>query len=374
MIEQSAVISGVGRSDIGRRLQRDPWSLTIDAALAAIADAGLSPEDIDGLSTYPGATGSSPGITGAGVDDVRSLLGLKLRWYTGGGEVPGQLGSIVNAVLAVAGGLANHVLCFRTVWESSAQTQMGGRSEVMRSVVVRDRNQWTEPYGAAYSTYGALAMQRYMYESGATRAQLGQIAVTARANAVDNPAAAYRTPMSIADYLDARMISDPLCIYDCDVPIDGSIAFIVSRADGDAIDKTRSVTIRAIGSASGFDECAAMMWSRTSLAPADVKLAELYDGFSILAIRWMEALGLCAQHGAGRFIEGGDNIAIDGKLPLNSGGGQLSGGRMHGYGGLFHACLQLRGIAEGRQIIPHPDVAVVSSGTETFTSSLLLSL
>ena len=155
--ESSAVICGLGSSEIGRRLHRDPLGLTADAALAAIADAGLTPDDIDGVSTYPGAIGSTPGISGAGVDDVRALLGLKLRWYTGGGELPGQLGSIVNAVLAVATGLATHVLCFRTVWESTAQTQAGSRSSIVAQSG-RESLQWGKPYGAGYPTYGALAM------------------------------------------------------------------------------------------------------------------------------------------------------------------------------------------------------------------------
>ncbi|MER5181613.1 thiolase family protein [Streptomyces sp. NPDC002896] len=371
-VETQAVITGIGSSRIGRRLHRDPWTLTSDAALAAIADAGLEPADIDGLSTYPGATGSTPGITGAGVDDVRALLGLRLRWHTGGGEVPGQLGSIANAVLAVGAGLAEHVLCFRTVWESTAQERLGGRSETMRSSTARERNQWTAPYGAGYPTYGGLAMQRYLHESGSTREQLAQIAVTARAHAAHNPSAVYRDPMTLEEYLAARMISDPLCIYDCDVPVDGSIAVVVSRAGSHTDDPLRAVTIQAMGTASGFDACADMMWSRTDLAPADVDVAELYDGFSILAVRWLEALGLCPRLEGGRFIEGGKRIALDGELPLNTGGGQLSGGRLHGYGALYEACLQLRGVAEDRQVHPRPQVAVVSSGAENFTSSLLL--
>lgn len=373
MMEDKVLISGVGASDAGRRLGRDPWSLTADAALAAIADAGLTPDQIDGIATYPGAVGSTPGITGAGVEDVRALLGLKTRWHTGGSELPGQLGSVVNAALAVAGGLADHVLCFRTVWESSAQEQLGGRSATMRSGVVREMNQWTEPYGGGYSTYGALQIQRYMYESGATREQLGQIAVVARANAALNPRAAYRTPMSLDDYLGARMISDPLCLYDCDVPVDGSVAFVISRADSNDIDRGRAVKIEAIGSAAGFDASAAMMWSRTSLTPADVRLAEIYDGFSILAVLWLEALGLCPKHKAAAFIEGGERIARTGELPMNTGGGQLSGGRLHGYGQLHQACLQLRGEADARQVAPRPPVAVVSSGAATFTSCMLLS-
>jgi len=374
MIEKQAVISGVGASEMGRRLHKDPWMLTADASLAAIADAGLSVDDIDGISTYPGAVGSTPGITGAGVEDVRALLGLKTRWHTGGSELPGQLGSVINAIMAVGSGLANHVLCFRTVWESTAQEQIGSRSATLRSGVVREMNQWIEPYGGGYPTYGAMQMQRYMHESGATREQLGQIAVTARAHAALNPQAAYRTPMSLDDYLGAKMISDPLCLYDCDVPIDGSIAFVVSRADSPAIARSRAVTIEALGSAAGVDAAAAMMWSRTDLKPSDVRLAELYDGFSILTVLWMEALGLCPKNEGGAFIEGGRRITLTGELPLNTGGGQLSGGRMHGYGHLHQAVLQLRGLGEARQVTPRPEVAVVSSGTAYFSSCMLLSL
>jgi acetyl-CoA acetyltransferase len=374
VIEDSAVISGIGTSRIGRRLHLDPWCLTVDAALAAIADAGLEVADIDGVSTYPGATGSTPGITGAGVDDVRSLLGLRLRWHTGGSEVPGQLGSVVNAVLAVGCGLADHVLCFRTVWESTAQAQLGGRSTTMQAGIGRERDQWTAPYGAGYSTYGGLLTQRYLHDSGATRDQLGQIAVVARANAARNPTAPYREPLSLDDYLAGRMISDPLCIYDCDVPIDGSIAAVISRADSTTVDRRRAITIQAMGSASGFEASADMLWSRTALQPADVDVAELYDGFSILAVRWLEALRLCPHHEAGPFIEGGQRISLTGDLPLSTGGGQLSGGRLHGYGGFYEACLQLRGAAAERQVDPRPEVAVVSSGAEQFTSCLLLAI
>jgi acetyl-CoA acetyltransferase len=372
--ESAAVITGIGTSAIGRRLGVDPWRLTADAALAAIADAGLTPADIDGVSTYPGEIGSTPGITGAGADDVRVLLGLRPRWYTGARELPGQLGAVVNAVLAVAGGLADHVLCFRTVWESTAQTQLGGRSETVAASLAHERTQWTAPYGAGYATYGGLQAQRYLHDTGSTRAHLGQVAVTARAHASRNPQAVYRTPLTLDDYLGARMISDPLCIYDCDVPVDGAVAFVISRAGGLADTPGRSVALEAIGSAPGFDAAADMLWSRTELKPSDVDIAQLYDGFSVLALRWLEALRLCPRGDGGRFVEGGHRIALDGELPLNTNGGQLSAGRLHGFGGLYEACLQLRGAADGRQVTPHPHVAVVSSGAEAFTSALLLTL
>lgn len=369
--ESAAVISGIGSSAIGRRLGRDPLLLTADAALAAMADAGLGADDIDGVSTYPGAVGSTPGITGAGVDDVRALLGLDLRWHTGGGELPGQLGSVVNAVLAVATGLATHVLCFRTVWESTAQATAGDRSSVVARSS-RESLQWGVPYGAGYPTYGALAMQRYMSDTGATREQFAQLAVVSRANAAGNPGAVYREPMTVDDYLGARMISDPLCMFDCDVPVDGAVAAIVSRADSPAVDRRRAVRVEAMGSASGLEASAAMLWSRTDLTPADVDVAEVYDGFTIYAARWLEALGLTPPGETGRFIEGGKRISLDGELPISTGGGQLSGGRLHGYGALIEACVQLRGLGGARQVPAAPGVAVVSSGAESFTSCLLL--
>ena len=143
--EDRVVISGIGLSDVGRRLQRDPWALTAQAALRAIADAGLSPDDIDGVSTYPGGVYPSPGLSGAGLWDVRRMLGLDLRWLSGGSEVAGQIGSVINAAVAVGSGIVDHVLCFRSVWESTHQMGMGRAAAVMgqrrRSTTTRHRVQ-----------------------------------------------------------------------------------------------------------------------------------------------------------------------------------------------------------------------------------------
>jgi acetyl-CoA acetyltransferase len=383
-VEDLAVIAGAGASRIGRRLHEDPWKLTAVAALAAITDAGLTPADIDGVSTYPGAFWSTPGITGAGVDDVRAMLGLKLRWHAGGGEMAGQLGSVVNAIMAVGSGLATHVLCFRTVWESTAQEGYGSRSATLLSGggggggsasqpvrFGRELQQWTVPFGIGYPGHAGLEMQRYLAVSGATREQFAQVAVVARRYAAGNPDAVYRSPMSVEDYLGARMISDPACIYDCDVPVDGSVAVVVSRA-GSAAAGSRAVRVAALGSASGPQEAARMMWSRTGLKPRDVDVAQLYDGFSVLVLQWLEALGFCGRHEGAAFVEGGMRIGPGGDLPLNTNGGQLSAGRLHGYGGLLEACVQLRGEAGPRQLPRQPEVAVVSSGTASFTSCLLL--
>ena len=114
------MLSGVGRSALGRRLMVDPLSFTVDACLAAVADAGLTLDDIDGLSTYPGYAGM--GMSEGGVTAVEEALRLRPTWHNGGGELPGPGGSVIAAMLAVASGLCRHVLCFRTVWESTYAT------------------------------------------------------------------------------------------------------------------------------------------------------------------------------------------------------------------------------------------------------------
>ena len=182
----------------------------------------------------------------------------------------------------------------------------------------------------------------------------------------------YRTPLTVDDYLEARMISDPLCMFDCDVPVDGAVAFVVSRVGSANIEPAKAIGFEAVGSAPGIEASADMLWSRTDLAPSDVKLAEIYDGFTIHAVEWLEGLRLTPRGETGPFIEGGKRIARDGELPISTGGGQLSAGRLHGYGALLEACLQMRGLGGERQVPGNPDVAAVSSGAVAFTSCLLL--
>lgn len=401
MGERDAVISGIGQSDVGRRLHRDPLDLTLDACLDAIADAGLTREDIDGIATYPGAMETPPGFSGAGVGDVQDALRLELDWYAGGVESPGQLGSVINACMAVSFGLANHVLCFRTVWEGSAQGA-GGRSAVMPGMSggaggtlprVGGFMQWTLPYAApSAANWIAMMAARHFHAFGTTREQLAWIALNARRNAQLNPKAIYRDPMTLDDYLKVRMVSWPLCLYDCDVPSDGSTAVIVSRADASADLRKPPIQVEAVGAAmhgrpswDQFDDlttmalrdASAQMWTRTTLKPADVDLAELYDGFSFIALCWLEALGFCAKGEGGAFIDGGARIARDGLIPLNTQGGQLSSGRLHGYGFLHEACAQLWGEAGERQVVRpggrRPEIAVAAAGGGPIGGCILLS-
>jgi acetyl-CoA acetyltransferase len=394
--ERRAVISGAGQSDVGRRLFRDPLELTLDACLAAIEDAGLTTADIDGIATYPGGLDSPAGFSGAGVTDVHDALRLELDWWSGGLERPSQLGAVIDACLAVSTGLAKHVLCFRSVYEGSAQGS-GGRAAVMPGGGSSGGSggyraggfmEWTLPFSApSAAIWIAMFAQRHFHEYGTTREQLAQIALNARKNAALNPKGIYRDPMTMDDYLGARMISSPFCLYDCDVPCDGGTAVIVSRIDTIPDLRKPAIQVEAMGTAlrgrpswDQFDDLSTMavrdagpqLWSRTDLEPSDVQLAEMYDGFSFITMCWLEAMGFCGKGESGPFVEGGQNIALDGVLPLNTNGGQLSSGRLHGFGFIHEAVTQLWGEAGDRQVPNDPEVGVACAGGGPMAGALLL--
>jgi acetyl-CoA acetyltransferase/uncharacterized OB-fold protein len=380
--EHRAVLSGVGRSALGRRLMVNPLSLTMDACLEAVSDAGLELSDIDGLSTYPGAVGM--GMSEGGVAAVEEALRIHPTWINGGGDIPGPGGAVIAAMLAVASGLCRHVLCFRTVWESTYATLGlrpggGGRSS--------GDQQWRAPFGAlsAANWIGANANQ-YLRRYGADREMLGLIAINGRRNAARNPAAIYREPMTMDDYMAARLITTPFGLYDCDVPCDGSIAVVVSDASVAADLPHPAIRVEAVGTQIlervSWDQGtithepqvlgqAAHLWTRTELRPADVDLALVYDGFTFNAISWIEALGFCPLGEAQDWLDGGKRIALDGELPVNPHGGQLSEGRTHGFGFLYEAIQQLRHQAGERQVA-QARTAVVTTGGGTPSGVLLL--
>ncbi|MEV7389062.1 OB-fold domain-containing protein [Streptomyces sp. NPDC091215] len=382
--EEHAVISGAGASRIGRRLMVPPLQLTVEACEKAVADAGLTLHDIDGLSTYPGG-GAYGGFAEGGVTALESALGIHPVWHNGAGETFGPGGSLIAAMLAVAGGLARHVLCFRTVWESTyAELLKQGR---IRAAQPAGPEGWFKPFGAV-SPAMMLAMnaQRHMHRYGTTRETLGWIALNQRANAARHPDAIYRDPLTMDDYLSARTVTTPFGLYDCDVPCDAATAVVVSAVETAPDLPGPPVRFEAVGTQilerPEWDQStlthepqvlgqAAHLWTRTDLRPADVDVALLYDGFTFNCLSWIEALGFCGIGEARDFLDGGKNIARDGVLPLNPHGGQLSHGRTHGMGLLHEAVLQLRGEAGDRQVAG-ARTAVVSSGGLTPSGVLLL--
>ncbi|MFF7884569.1 thiolase C-terminal domain-containing protein [Streptomyces sp. NPDC020794] len=382
--EDKVAISGIGMSEIGRRLMVPPLSLTVRACERAVADAGLTLDDIDGLATYPGA-GAYGGFAEGGITALEDALGIRPTWYNGGAETFGPGGSLIAAMLAIAGGLARHVLCFRTVWEAS-YGELIRRGRITQEAGRRVTG-WQKPFGAVSAAHTlAQNAQRHFHRYGTSRETLGWIALNQRANAALNPTAIYRDPMTMDDYLSARTVTTPFGLYDCDVPCDGSVAVIVSAVDAARDLAKPPVLVEAVGTQImerlAWDQSSlthepqvlgqsAHLWTRTSLRPSDVDVAQLYDGFTFNCLSWIEGLGFCGIGEAKDFLDGGKNIARDGLLPLNTHGGQLSHGRTHGLGLVHEAVTQVRGEAGARQV-DGARVAVTSTGGLTPSGVILL--
>jgi acetyl-CoA acetyltransferase len=383
VLQGDAYITGVGQSEIGVKLKRHPMLLTLDAIREALAEAGLTIGQIDGVSTYPGRSAAFLGFSPVGADELIDALGIRATWYAGGMEITSQLGAVVAAAMAVRQGQARHVICFRTVYEAAALARPEEYPPLRRETV-DGQSQWFAPFNAFSAVnWTAQYAMRHVARYGLTREQLAQIALTDRAHAALNPRALVRKPLTMDEYLSARMISSPLCLYDCDRFTDASTVLIVSA--GSAIDEVKCVPIRIDAMAGtverlSWDQAEWMacyptgvdLWKRTDYKPKDVDTAQLYDGFSFQAVAWLEALGFCAVGEGGRFIEGGSRIALDGELPLNTFGGQIGAGRLHGFGFAHEAVVQLRGNGGARQIPGDPRVAVCTSGGGPLATALLL--
>lgn len=383
--EKQAIISGIGISRIGRKTGISGLELSLESTRAAIVDAGLTVDDLDGIASF----GDTP------MRQVREGLGMDKPDYLGGGfDTAGLLSPVTGAAVSVGSRRVRHVLVYRTV------QMMGGAFDAGTEEVEDEGPNMEDtmlgimgdlgPLLAhhAYSAVNWLALhcRRHMHLYGTTKEQLGWLAINSRRHAALNPLATFQDPMTMDDYLGARTISSPLGLLDCDVPVDGSIAFVISHEDHAPDCPHPPVRFESLGGSPGTGawvdrpdypkmasaDAAAELWSRTDLTASDLDIAQLYDGFTYLTFAWLEALGICGDGEAGPYVEGAARIALDGELPLNTYGGQLSAGRMHGYWVLHEACLQLRGLAGDRQVSGDPEVAVVAAGGGPIAGCMLL--
>ena len=230
--------------------------------------------------------------------------------------------------------------------------------------------------------------QRHFHEYGTTREQLAQIALNARKNAALNPKAIYRDPMTMDDYLAARMISTPFCLYDCDVPCDGGTAVIVSRVDTAPDLRKPPIQVEAVGTAlhgrpswDQFDDLTTManrdagaqLWTRTDLKPSDVQLAEMYDGFSLHHDVVARGAGLLRRRGSrARSSRAASASRATACSRSTRTAASSRPGRLHGYGFLHEACVQLWGEAGDRQVPGDPEVGVACAGGGPLAGALLL--
>ena len=391
--EDRVAITGIGMSPIGRRLMLPPLKLAVTAAKAAIADAGLGHVRHRRALDLPRRQAGAGGFSEGGISALEDALGIRPTWYNGGSETFGPAGSVIAAMLAVAAGLARHVLCFRTVWQATYAAQQRGQKPLGRQPLRDGRGagrvaSYMAPYGVgSAANHMALYASHHFRRYGTTRETLGWIALNQRKNAGLNPLAIYREPLTDGRLSLRPHDLDALGLYDCDVPVDASIAVIVSAVETAADLAKPPVLVEAVGTQLtervAWDQStlthepqvlgpSAHLWSRTSLRPTDVQVAELYDGFTFTCLSWLEALGFCGIGEAKDFLAGGHNIAREGGVvALNTHGGQLSAGRTHGMGLVHEAVTQLRGEGGDRQV-QNAAVAVVSSGGLTPSGVLLL--
>ena len=370
-LTRPVAVVGVGYSAVTRAGSPDIRQLTLDCSRAALDDAGLVPADIDAIVEYSfGIRGDSPNATSA-----QRLLGIRnLHVFNDiAGSGPSGLGGAMDAAMAIASGACETALVYRCI------TRQAGHTGAVQEgpAVASGPAQFSAPYGFGGGIIHTMGMrkQRRIFELGGSSADYGRIALNARAWGALNDRAVLRQPLTMEDYLGSRPVADPLLLLDCDYPVNGAVAAILTTAEraADLAQPLVLVDTLAYGTGANPDwlyaedflfggtrDCARRLWSTASVSPEDVDVAELYDGFTHITISWLEALGFCGIGEFGDWVDEGRRIGPGGGLPLNTHGGQLAEGRLHGLGFLTEAVLQLRGQCGDRQV-PDARVAAVTN-------------
>lgn len=387
----NAAFVGFGESRIFRGPDVPLGELAVEASLAAIGDAGLSLNQLDGVVCTPDApfsrSQSADGVEFVSAKYMMSALGLEPRWSA---DVPGMISnSALAAIRAVESGACNYALLFRALHNPGAGKY--GHTEETKAGEIQisgpDAVVAVEQFRASYGLYppadgAALPWSQYQakYNRG-SREQMAPLIIQLRKNGLAYEGsywARYKpVELTIDDYLSARMVSRPVSIYDCDIPVQGAAAFIVTTAEraadlaqpaayvhgiADGVPARRSITVdEALEEQLSHNrDIGRRLWADAGCGPADMSLANLYDGFSIMTIFWMEGFGLCRPGEAFDFIQDGQ-IAPAGALPINPSGGNLGGGRLHGVNHLMDGMLQVSG-RSGRRQIKRANLAVVAIG------------
>ncbi|HTU05749.1 MAG TPA: thiolase family protein [Mycobacterium sp.] len=365
----AVAIAGFATTEAVRHAEQALGALAVDTARSAIADAGLRVDQIDGFvssSLLPSAGGHRPeeGVSVVSSAWLAQQLGVSPD-YAAGFDGIGQItGSVAIAVNAVASGAADYVLLHRALHNPRGRRY---HSNPMREV--HGALQWTAPQGF----FGPLAMialpyTEYLQRFGARRESMAAVVVEARKNGARIPWSYWHDrPLSSQEYLSAPMLCDPVCRYDCDIPVDGVAAFVLTTAERARDLPHRPVYVAGYASGApqtprlpthwplddiieGGAEMARKLWAHSGIGPAQVDLPQVYDGFAPLVWLWLEALGICPTGEAHRFVDaGGIDADRPGSVPALSGGGALGNGRMHGLPQMLECYLQLAHRAGPRQ-------------------------
>ncbi len=381
-IRGSTAIVGIGQTAFGKGLVDTELSLACQAVSLALDDAGIAPAEIDGLASFTLEHDRE-------VDLARNVGLGDITWFSqvgyGGGAACGVVG---QAAMAVATGQANVVVAWRARKRADPASrpwaQVGGR--------LAGNHQWTRPFGLLRPVDEiAMLTRRYMHEFGATRDHLANVALAFRKHANANPNAAMHDKILTRDqYLAARWISEPLCLFDNCLETDGALAVVITSAERARDLATTPAYIHAFAQGippqhqtmtNYFNEdplrgpawaCASRLWRNAEVTPADVKVAQLYDAFSPLIPLSLEGYGFCERGEGGPFTDNGNLEWPDGGLPTNTAGGGMSEAYVHGFNLVIEGVRQIRGTSTSQ--VDGADVSLVTSGEGVPTSALLLTV
>ncbi len=388
----NACIVGVGFTEYSSDAGRSVLALGAEACQKAIADAGLSTQDVDSvLCCCPGDSVEAEAVaTSLNLPETNYALS-----YGGGGTAPSLM--IATAAMAIDTGLAKAAVVYRTMLGRSGRRLGGGataRGQAPRPAA--GYGQYTRPYG--YLSAGqtmALWCRRHMVKYGTTNEHLGAICIAQRANAVLNPRAQQRKPMTMDDYMAGRWIAEPFRIYDLCLETDGAFAVALTSAERARDCRKKPVHIAAAGyygeprrgmdlsntfpagevgdlTANFTGPLFARLYKEAGLGPNDMDLAEIYDCFTYTVLLGLEGLGFCGKGEGGPFAASGA-IGRDGSIPVNTTGGMLSEAYIHGMNVVGNAVMQLRG-EQGECQIPNAKVAAVTSGAWQQGSGMILTV
>lgn len=384
VLRDRAAIVGIGQTDFAKELEASETELAAEAVVRALHDAGIAPSEVDGLCSYTlERTDEATLARTVGFGDVTyfSQVGY------GGGAGCATVG---QAAMAVATGQANVVVAWRSR-KRGAPSSRPWAGPPRQGVA----GQWTRPFGLLRPVDEiAMLTRRYLHEHGADRRQLAEVALAVRAYANQNPAALmYDRKLSLDEYLSARWVSEPLCLFDNCLETDGALAVVVVGAERAEDCPHPPALVHAFAQGLPVQHetmvnyfcddpltgpawtCAAKLWAGADVGPAEIPVAQIYDAFTPLVLFSLEGYGFCGKGEAGAFVSEG-NLRPGGRLPVNTSGGGLSEAYVHGFNLITEGVRQIRGTSTGqvRGSGPGPGsgTCLVTSGEGVPTSALLL--
>ncbi len=374
-----SAIAGIGATEFSKDSGRSELQLACEATVDALNDAGLQPEDVDGMVTFTMDSNDEIAIArSVGIPELKFFS----RIHHGGGAA---CATVQQAAMAVSTGVAEVVVCYRAFNERSGNRF--GSTSGPRSA---QSYNFYSPFGLVTpASWVAMFAQRYMYEFGVTSEDFGRVSVADRKHAANNPKAwFFEKPITLDEHQSSPWIVEPLHLLDCCQESDGGVAIVVTSPERARDLKGGAVTIAAASQGASWDQesmtsyyrpeinglpemglVGRQLWAQSGLSPGDIQTAVIYDHFTPFVLVQLEELGFCPKGEAKEFIKDG-TIEVGGKLPLNTHGGQLGEAYIHGMNGIAEGVRQLRGTSVNQ--VPDVEHVLVTAGTGVPTSGLVL--